>query len=103
MSTAVPPWVDRLCRVALEYRRGGASIQTVFARAEADLADPRLPDLLADRLRSDAALMTAWQAYSDDQRGTPLGTAGVFARNHGVSRLPETVMIRTLVMNKLRL
>ena len=67
----IPDWLEPLCQIASEYRAGDASIRELFQRAAPDVEDPRFVEMVAARLRSEPGLVTLWQQYSHDKRGTP--------------------------------
>jgi hypothetical protein len=71
MDKATPAWVDRLCRIAFDFRTAQVSIRDLFVSAAPDLRDPRLPDLLRDKLASEPPTVEAWLQYSNDKRGAP--------------------------------
>jgi hypothetical protein len=55
----------------LQYRTGDASIRELFQRAAPDLDNPQFLPVVARRLEHEPELVTAWQQYSHDKRGTP--------------------------------
>lgn len=64
-------WVESLCRIAVEYRSVDVSIRELFRRAAPHLDEPRLTNMVLERLEREPELLKAWQQYSDDKRGTP--------------------------------
>jgi hypothetical protein len=67
-NAAAPSWLDPLCRIPLEFGRGSKSVHQLFTESNPDLSDrSRFIDLVAGRLKSDSALVEAWQNYSFDE------------------------------------
>jgi hypothetical protein len=55
----------------LRYRTGDTSIRDLFQRAGPEFDDPHFLELVDQRLEGEPELVTAWQQYSHDKRGTP--------------------------------
>jgi len=64
-----PPWLEPLCRIAVDFRQTNRSIYRLFDEANPDLSDRSgFVALVESRLRADATLVRAWQDYSADKR-----------------------------------
>jgi len=70
-DSAAPEWVEPLCQIALNWKKGDRSIVQHFGNASPDLSDKRFPALVRAYLSHHPALINAWQGYSEDKRTSP--------------------------------
>lgn len=70
-SERTPGWLEPLCGIALLYQTGDLSIRALFQRAAPNLHDPEFIEVVAQKLQREPELVSAWQQYSHDKRGTP--------------------------------
>jgi len=70
-DSAPPEWVEPLCQIALNWKKGDLSILQHFGNASPDLSDKRFPAFVRAYLSHHPALISAWQEYSKDKRTSP--------------------------------
>lgn len=71
-TSATPEWLEPLCQVPRDFRRGHRSVRDLFLAAAPDLTDNlRVIGLVELRLNDDPSLVEDWQTYSYDKRSSP--------------------------------